>query len=134
MATHSSILAWKIQWTEEPVGLQYMGLQRVGYNGAAKEQTTTKLIKFHIDVLCFCKHYKEISLIVFFVCFFFRIKILLHLKRQKKGLMRISSLKKKKSLVLIINGREVKGCLTYEWPTGDEKQHIFKITLYLKIP
>ena len=48
--------------------------------------------------------------------------------------MRISSLKKKKSLVLIINGREVKGCLTYEWPTGDEKQHIFKITLYLKIP
>ena len=86
-------------------------MQRVGYNGAAKEQTITKLIKFHIDVLCFCKHYKEISLIVFF--FFFWIKILLHLKRQKKGLMRISSFKKK-SLVLIINGQEVKGCLTYE--------------------
>ena len=27
MATHSSILAWKIQWTEEPDGLQSMGLQ-----------------------------------------------------------------------------------------------------------
>jgi len=27
MATHSSILAWKIPWTEEPGGLQYMGLQ-----------------------------------------------------------------------------------------------------------
>ena len=26
MATHSSILAWKIPWTEEPSGLQYMGL------------------------------------------------------------------------------------------------------------
>ena len=28
MATHSSILAWKIPWTEEPGGLQSMGLQR----------------------------------------------------------------------------------------------------------
>ena len=32
MATHSSILAWKILWTEEPSGLQSMGLQRVGYD------------------------------------------------------------------------------------------------------
>ena len=30
MATHSSILAWKIPWTEEPGGLQSMGSQRVG--------------------------------------------------------------------------------------------------------
>ena len=30
MATHSSILTWKIPWTEEPSGLQSMGLQRVG--------------------------------------------------------------------------------------------------------
>ena len=29
MATHSSILVWKIPWTEEPEGLQSMGLQRV---------------------------------------------------------------------------------------------------------
>ena len=29
MATHSSILAWKIPWTEEPNGLQSMGSQRV---------------------------------------------------------------------------------------------------------
>jgi len=29
MATHSSILAWKIPWTEEPSGLQSMGSQRV---------------------------------------------------------------------------------------------------------
>ena len=29
MATHSSIRAWKIPWTEEPGGLQSMGLQRV---------------------------------------------------------------------------------------------------------
>ena len=32
MATHSSILAWKISWTEEPGGLQCMGLQRVGHD------------------------------------------------------------------------------------------------------
>ena len=32
MATHSSILAWKIPWTEEPGGLQSMGSQRVGHN------------------------------------------------------------------------------------------------------
>ena len=32
MATYSSILAWKISWTEEPGGLQSMGLQRVGHN------------------------------------------------------------------------------------------------------
>ena len=30
MATHSSILAWKISWTEEPGGLQSMGSLRVG--------------------------------------------------------------------------------------------------------
>ena len=32
MATHSSILAWRIQWTEEPDRLQSMGSQRVGYD------------------------------------------------------------------------------------------------------
>ena len=32
MATHSSILAWEIPWTEEPGGLQSMGSQRVGHN------------------------------------------------------------------------------------------------------
>ena len=30
VATHSSILAWRIPWTEEPGGLLSMGLQRVG--------------------------------------------------------------------------------------------------------
>ena len=32
MATHSSILAWRILWTEEPGGLQSMGSQRVGHD------------------------------------------------------------------------------------------------------
>ena len=34
MVTHSSILAWKIPRTEEPGGLQSMGLQRVGHDRA----------------------------------------------------------------------------------------------------
>ena len=32
IATHSSTLAWKIPWTEEPGRLQFMGLQRVGHD------------------------------------------------------------------------------------------------------
>ena len=34
MATHSSILAWRIPWTEEPGGLLFMGSQRVGHDWA----------------------------------------------------------------------------------------------------
>ena len=32
MATHSSILAWRIPWAEEPGGLQSVGSQRVGHD------------------------------------------------------------------------------------------------------
>ena len=32
MATHSSVLAWRIPWTEEPGGLQSMGVQRAGHD------------------------------------------------------------------------------------------------------
>ena len=32
IATHSSILAWRIPWTEEPGGLRYIGSQRVGHD------------------------------------------------------------------------------------------------------
>ena len=36
MATHSTILAWRIPWTENPGGLQSMGLQRVGHDMATE--------------------------------------------------------------------------------------------------
>jgi len=36
MATHSSLLAWRIPWTEEPGGLQSMGSQRVRHDLATK--------------------------------------------------------------------------------------------------
>ena len=39
MATHSSILAWRIPWTEEPVGLQSMGSQSIKHNWATECST-----------------------------------------------------------------------------------------------
>ena len=39
MATHSSILAWKISWTEKPGGLQSMGSQRVEHDWATNTDT-----------------------------------------------------------------------------------------------
>ena len=40
MATHSSILAWRIPWTEEPGRLQSMGSQRVGHDWLVKHSST----------------------------------------------------------------------------------------------
>ena len=42
MATHSNILTWRIPWTEEPGGLQSMGLQRVRHDGATNTFTFSK--------------------------------------------------------------------------------------------
>ena len=38
MATHSSVLAWEIPWTEEPLELQSAGSQRVRHDLATKQQ------------------------------------------------------------------------------------------------
>ena len=45
MASHSSILAWKIPWTEEPDRLQSMGSQRVVHDGVTKLKLTLKRLK-----------------------------------------------------------------------------------------
>ena len=50
MATHSSILAWKIPWTEEPGVLQSIGSQRVGY-GYVTEYSSTQFLQVDIPVL-----------------------------------------------------------------------------------
>ena len=39
MAAHSSVLAWKIPWTEEPGGLQSMGSQRAGLDRTTRHST-----------------------------------------------------------------------------------------------
>ena len=77
MATHSSILAWKIPWTEEPGGLQSKGWQRVGHHSAYRAHTHTKVIK-HKDGnkhgACVLKrHCQEQWLLSFLVSGFFYI-------------------------------------------------------------
>ena len=46
MATHCSILAWRISWTEKPGGLQFMGSQRVKHDWAANMHTVSFLCPF----------------------------------------------------------------------------------------
>ena len=69
MATHSSIIAWEIPWTEEPGGLQSMGLQRVGHDLAIKTTVrnaflTNISIVFDSFFLCVC-----VSFFFFYVFF-----------------------------------------------------------------
>ena len=45
MATHSSILAWKISWTEEPGGLQSMGSPRVGNDCTTNTHVKHRFLK-----------------------------------------------------------------------------------------
>ena len=55
MTTHSSILAWRIPWTEEPGRLQSMALQRVGH-----DWTTTILTFFHFHSMT-SRHYMSFT-------------------------------------------------------------------------
>ena len=48
IVTHSSILAWRIPWTEEPGGLQSIGSQRVGHNWS---WTQLKQLSMHAQTL-----------------------------------------------------------------------------------
>ena len=57
MATYSSILGWRIPWTEEPDGLQSMGLQRVRFNWATK---TKYRMKFQI-LVCYSSQLFQFS-------------------------------------------------------------------------
>ena len=66
MATHSSILAWRIPLTEKLGGLQSMGLQRVGHDWATNTNTqhtpfypTSKLRPVHFPHMCHCPHHSH---------------------------------------------------------------------------
>ena len=48
MVTYSSILAWRISWTEEPGGLQSMGLPRVGHDWATKHEHEESLVQVQL--------------------------------------------------------------------------------------
>ena len=76
MAPHSSPLAWKIPWTEEPCGLHSMGLQRVGHNWATSLYNTllsgrgssTSFPSFPFSSLhwCYCFYFWNIYLSITF--------------------------------------------------------------------
>ena len=53
MATHLSILAWEIPWTEEPGGLQSMGSQRIRYDLATEQQHCETLAKQNEGDCCY---------------------------------------------------------------------------------
>ena len=61
MATHSSILAWRIPWTEEPGRLQSMGLQKVGHDWMTS-LLTFKFFNRQRHYFCF---------VMWFVCYYF---------------------------------------------------------------
>ena len=50
MATHSSILAWRIPWPEEPGRLQFIGSQRVRQNGVANTFTSRFISRGEMSV------------------------------------------------------------------------------------
>ena len=54
MATHSSILAWEIPWTEEPGRLQSTGLERVGYNLVTKQEQQKHTYVYVCVCVCVC--------------------------------------------------------------------------------
>ena len=49
IATHSSVLAWKIPWTEEPGRLQSMGSQRVGHD-STHTHISTQIIANYLEI------------------------------------------------------------------------------------
>ena len=62
MATHSSILAWRNLWTEDPGRLQSMGSQRVGYDWSDWMLSTVGLVHHWIFVLsCFSLQFQKIT-------------------------------------------------------------------------
>ena len=64
MATHFSILAWRIPWMQEPGGLQSMGSQRVRHDGA------TNTFTFHIP-LCPRNYFTLTQFLNISICFSF---------------------------------------------------------------
>ena len=73
MATHPSILAWEIPWTEEPGELQSMGSQRIGNDLATERACTHQVISWNLrfyiaDILWIIEKAREFQKNIYF-CF-----------------------------------------------------------------
>ena len=100
MATHSSVLAWRIPWAEEPSGLQSMGLHRVGHNWATNTHQILRVKILNNFLLWIwigkrgCRSYVPLMPIIPFFTFHFSISKLFNLKN-------ISRIIKRQSLVTL---------------------------------
>ena len=65
MATHSSILAWGIPWTEEPGGLEPTGSQRVGYDLVTKQQQPRGVTQVTCDTRPYLSMYSKSGVLAF---------------------------------------------------------------------
>ena len=64
MVTHSSLLDWKIPWTEEPIGLQSMKSQRVRHDSMTKQQQFLQC-SFYLNMCILWMTQKVLSLKIF---------------------------------------------------------------------
>ena len=71
MATHSSILARRIPWTEESGGLQSKGWQRIGYDWATNTFFPTVTVILHLTVLWNCHSVFHSSCAILHFCWYF---------------------------------------------------------------
>ena len=56
IATHSSILVWRIPWTEKPRGLQSMGSQKIRHDQATNTLAASHVLMYTIIVIRICKY------------------------------------------------------------------------------
>ena len=113
MATHSSILAWRIPWTEESGGLQSTGLQRVGHNWATSLSLSSiyeginQMHKYDLRLFAGVPWSSSITLFLYF--------------SKNKTIITISSLKTKiGSAVMYI----LQGCNAYELLTTGARTQV----------
>ena len=137
MATHSNILAWKIPWTEEHGGLQFMWLQRVGHNWsnwvhthihsctsvpftAPVESQGHYLVRSGSSFGCTCFHSYQVQ---HPACLCYNITVVWGLVLRKVGLGRITSWTGKSSSIVCA----WMGVVGWEDPTSysTEMGHIF---------
>ena len=65
MATHSSMHAWEIPWTEEPGELQSMGSQKVGHDLAIKQQVIKVLSYLFVLIIRGLEIQRTVSICIF---------------------------------------------------------------------
>ena len=59
MATHSSVLAWRIPGTEEPGGLPSMGSHRVGHDWSDLAAAAAAAAQYYYDFICYFSYYEK---------------------------------------------------------------------------